>query len=92
MEIELLEGAPVLSTHWNAQRRDENIVRFGLMWKSFDLVGFLGLDYCPGILPSSDTPLLGGYLLGGFQGTDFLVSARGLEQPWAGGRGWYKLT
>lgn len=41
---ELLETAPVVTTHWNIEQKDENRVRFGRMWKCFDIVGSLGLD------------------------------------------------
>ena len=43
------------------------------------------MDYRPGIFMSVGEPLLlGGYLCGGSDGTDYLVSAWGLEQPCAG--------
>lgn len=72
------EDAPVVETHWNARQRDENIVRFGRLWKCYDLVGSLGLDYRPGIL-TYEAPLLGGYLCGGIDGHSFLVLF-----PWDG--------
>mgnify|MGYP001587987726 CR=1 FL=1 len=40
----------------------------------------MGLDYRPEVLPSFE-PLLGGYLLDGYTGTDFLVSLQGLDDP-----------
>lgn len=67
------------------ERIDENKVRFHLMWECLYFVRTLGLDYRPGIWMSVGEPLLlGGYLCGGSDGTDYLVSAWGLEQPCAG--------
>jgi hypothetical protein len=74
---ELLEGPPVVTIHWNVQQKDENLVRFGRLWKCFDLVAF---DYTPGLLPEAPP------LCGGTDGSSFLVQAFGLEQPkaWRG--------
>lgn len=47
----LLEDAPVIPTHWLISRKDENLVRYGLTWKCYDMVGNLGLNYQPGVLP-----------------------------------------
>lgn len=80
---ELLEGAPVVTTHWSCSRKDDNLIRFGLMWQCYDMVASLGLDYMPGVLPSSECLLPGGFLCGGAQGTSFLVSVEGLEHPLA---------
>lgn len=53
---DLLEGAPVVTTHWNCNRKDENLIRFGLMWKCYDMVQSLGLDSRPGVLPLWEDP------------------------------------
>lgn len=77
----LVAEAPVVETHWNRCQRDESLFRFGLIWKCFDKIGELGLEYNPGILPQSDISNF--WLLGGVDGTAFLVLAWGLEQPHA---------
>jgi len=35
--------APVINRQWRVTRKDNNLVRFGLMWKLYDLVA--GLDF-----------------------------------------------
>jgi hypothetical protein len=77
----LIDDAPVVQTNWNLSRKDESLFRFGLIWKCFDTVNRLGVDYLPGLLPVGGCQF---YLYGGYQGTSFLVSAWGLEQPHAG--------
>lgn len=59
---------------------DENLIKFGRLWKCYDVVGSLGIDYLPGILEENtcDHP---GMLLGGTDGSSFLVCSSGLEQP-----------
>lgn len=83
----LLDEAPVVVTQWNQTQKDENLVRFGRLWKCNDLVDFHGLAYSPGILTgiltSAGVPL-GGYLVGGSSDIAFLVSVCGLELPRAG--------
>lgn len=46
---QLLEGGPVVCTHWNIKRKDENLVRLGLVWKCRSLVDKIGRDYSPPI-------------------------------------------
>lgn len=71
---EILENMPVMRFRWNPNLRDENLVRFGWQWNR---VLKLGLDYRPGVLPY---PLpVRDWLPEGIAGTDFLVSAEGLE-------------
>jgi hypothetical protein len=54
------------------------LVRFGLLWKVYDMVASKGLDWRLPILPSFPTSV---YLLGGYAGNLFLVERVGLEQP-----------
>lgn len=78
--------APIITTDWNQNRKDENLVRFGYIWKCYDLVALKGLGFRPPILGTFTDPLpLGGYLIGVGSCTLFLVSTLGLEQPKAEG-------
>lgn len=50
-------------TTWRSQQRDDlEISRFGLLWKVYDIVGQLGLQYRPPILPAVLPNYLGGLL------------------------------
>lgn len=81
---DLFDG-PVCATDWKANRKSEELIRFGLIWKLYDLVGQLGMDFRPPILgPSSGTERSVSWLLGGVSGNCFLVSSCGLIQPCAG--------
>ena len=80
----LFEG-PVCTTNWKADRKDDSLIRFGLLWKMYDLVSQMGLDFRPPILDSgSPQERSCGWLLGGVAGSDFLVQPLGLVQPRAG--------
>ncbi|CAA0822083.1 Mitovirus RNA-dependent RNA polymerase, partial [Striga hermonthica] len=80
----ILEGPPVVEKKWNFSAQDPNLVRFGLLWKLYDLVGSLGPSWRPGILSEGSSIAKMGYLLGPCGANSFLVSALGLEQPRAG--------
>ncbi|KAG8369421.1 hypothetical protein BUALT_Bualt14G0010400 [Buddleja alternifolia] len=45
LEVSLEEffKASVVNTNWNMDRKDENLIRFGLMWKVYDMVALKGL-------------------------------------------------
>nr|DAC76753.1 TPA_inf: RNA-dependent RNA polymerase [Beta vulgaris mitovirus 1] len=77
---QLFADVPVVTTHWNVRQTNEELVRFGILWKCYDKVTSLGLDWCPGALPESAGPLCG-WILGGYSGSDFIVLSCGLEQP-----------
>ena len=67
---------------YKVNRVDVNLQRFGLMWKIYDMVALRGLDFRLPILEPLPVTLHGeADLLGGSSGTDFLVYARGLDQP-----------
>ena len=52
----LLDECPVVQPRWNANRQDQNLVRFGLIWKCLQQVDNLGIDYMPGVIcPLGDT-------------------------------------
>ena len=76
---ELMDG-PVVQTSWKINNRDENLVRFGHLWKCHDLISSLGLNWRAPILPADNTTRPG-WLLGGTDGTAFLVQSYGLTQP-----------
>lgn len=63
-------------------RTDPQLVRFGLLWKVYDMVGSKGLDFQVPILESRPSSQFQSFwILGGVTGADFLVAALGCEQP-----------
>ncbi|KAK2995371.1 hypothetical protein RJ640_029003 [Escallonia rubra] len=72
--------APFVNTKWYLTRTEPSLVRWGLLWKIFDMVALKGVHYRVPILGSESSPL-SDYLLGGVSGTSFLVFALGLNQP-----------
>ena len=85
VSIEAFFDAPVVNVKWKADRKSVELVRFGLLWKILDLVGELGVSFrCPILDDSSGSERSGPWLLGGVDGTSFLVSPVGLFQPKAG--------
>ena len=85
VKLDDLFDGPVYTSSWRATKRDESLVRFGLLWRLYDLVGQMGLEYRPPILSSGAPQEQScGWLLGGAKGSDFLVRSLGLVQPRAG--------
>lgn len=74
--LESFFSAPVYIRDWYLKRRDEDLVRFGLLWRIYDLVGEKGLSYRPPILTYGSA--LKCWILGGASGNDFLVEPCGL--------------
>nr|GEW36019.1 cytochrome c biogenesis FN, mitochondrial [Tanacetum cinerariifolium] len=74
--VEISESSPL--------RTDHQLVRFGLMWKIYDMVAVKGINFRVLILDVGTGLPLGGSVLGGISGTDLLVFALGLTQPKAG--------
>lgn len=77
-------NGPVVNHKWWSDQTDPTLVRFGFLWKIYDLyhrMELVGRDYI--LSPSVSAP---GYVLGGADGS-FLISAWGLEQPSAGKKG-----
>ncbi|KAF9605855.1 hypothetical protein IFM89_019114 [Coptis chinensis] len=52
--LDSLFDAPMCATLWKADRKDENLIKFGLLWQLHDLVIKLGLDFRPPILKSTN--------------------------------------
>ena len=67
--------APVVNRDWRVTSVDPELVRFGLLWKLYDLIAEKGLDFRVPILESKP----GNWLLGGTSGTSFLVQPLGLD-------------
>ena len=82
--IEAFFTAPVVNRNWKIDRTDPDLVRFGLMWKIYDMVAIRGLNFQLPIFGIGTWIPNGPWLLGGITGTDFLVSALGVDQPRAG--------
>lgn len=72
--------APNVQRDWKVKSTDNELVRFGLKWRIYDLVEKLGPDPQDGNLGTRQVylPL---YLFGGTAGNSFLVFAEGLVQP-----------
>lgn len=60
------------------------MVRFGLLWKIFDLVGLRIPEFQVPILAPREADLGPCYLWGAVSGTDCLLAPFGLDQPKAG--------
>lgn len=86
--INQLFHAPIVTSTWKRTKRDENLVRFGLLWKLYDIVAVRGVEWTCPILSSTINSTLpveyGFWLFGGYSGTSFLVSSFGLNHPKAG--------
>jgi len=61
--------APVVNRDWRVTSVDPELVRFGLLWKLYDLIAEKGLDLRAPILESKP----GNWLLGDTSGTSFLA-------------------
>lgn len=84
-KLDILFEGPECTTSWCADRKDESLIRFGILWEVYDLVLQMGLDFMVPILESGPPPeQLGGWTLGGISGSQFLVRSRGIIQPRAG--------
>lgn len=83
--IEDFFNAPVVNRNWKITRSDPQLQRFGLLWKVYDMVALKRLDWKVHILPEPSGSLPEPCLLGGVTGTDYLVVARGTNQPRAKG-------
>lgn len=82
--IDKLFDSPMVMNNWKITRKDSHLVRFGIFWKVYDLVGQIGLDPLIPILDLNPSTL-GGCVVGGSDETGFLVQLSGLVQPRAGG-------
>lgn len=77
LTIEQFFDAPTVNRKWKVDRTDPMLVRFGLLWKVYDMVALKGVDFRLPILPSTSGTLHGyQYLLGGSSGMSFLVEKR----------------
>lgn len=74
----------MVTQYWRRSKRDENLVRFGLLWRCYDVVSrWMSGGARILALPegkSLETP----FLRRGYAGTEFLVQSLGLSQPRAG--------
>ena len=73
-------SASVYEKEWKIRRESSELIRFGLLWKIYDLVAEKGLAWSPPCL-QEHLPGFRGWLLGGISGMDFLVEPDGLTQP-----------
>lgn len=73
-------SASVYEKEWKIRRESSELIRFGLLWKIYDLVAEKGVAWSPPCL-QEHLPGFRGWLLGGVSGMDFLVEPDGLTQP-----------
>lgn len=71
---ELLDG-PVFTRTWKRSEVDENLIRFGLVWKLYDMGAGWNLSTTPQYVLSPDTVILyDRWILGGISGRDFMMA------------------
>ena len=70
-------SASVYEKSWRIRRESSELIRFGLLWKIYDLVAEKGVAWSPPCL-QEHLPGFRGWLLGGVSGMDFLVESDGL--------------
>lgn len=71
--VDLLLSCPIVEISWRRRTCNQELVRFGHLWKIFDMVGRYGVHYRPGILPMMDLPFAG-WIYGGKLGKDFMMA------------------
>lgn len=72
-------SASVYEKEWRIRRESSELIRFGLLWKIYDLVAEKGVAWSPPCL-QEHLPGFRGWLLGGVSGMDFLVEPDGLTR------------
>lgn len=70
-------SASVYEKEWRIRRESSELIRFGLLWKIYDLVAEKGVAWSPPCL-QEHLPGFRGWLLGGVSCMDFLVEPDGL--------------
>nr|QVU28731.1 RNA-dependent RNA polymerase [Paris mitovirus 1] len=78
-----LLNSPIVETNWQRSNKETILVRYGVIWKLYDLVGQLGLDWLPGILGAGDhpAPFNGCYIMSIMKEDGFLMSTEDLIKP-----------
>lgn len=79
----LLNLGLMVQTSWKIKDEDPQLKRFGLLWKIFDLIIQYKMNKInpPRAITDKSCMVLGTWISGGLTGKDFLVCARGLNQP-----------
>lgn len=85
--LEEITSGPSVITCFSRNNTEDELVRFGFLMKLYELCESFVLIASDGwALPEpKEVSLDGFYLLGGLDGSDYLVRSRGLCQPRAGG-------
>ncbi|KAK4837014.1 hypothetical protein QYF36_002136 [Acer negundo] len=73
------EIGEVYEKEWRIRREPSELIRFGLLWKIYDLVAEKGVAWSPPCL-QEHLPGFRGWLLGGVSCMDFLVEPDGLTR------------
>jgi len=75
VSIQEFFDAPICSGSWKRSQRDETLVRWGHLWKLYDMGIGWDISVTPRHLISPDISLeFPGWIQGGFKGTDFLLA------------------
>lgn len=75
VSIDELMKAPVCTRSWKRSQVDENLIRFGLIWKLYDMGAGWDITTTPQYLLSPATVITHSrWILGGLKGTDFIMA------------------
>lgn len=68
-------SAPICATSWKRSAEDIQFVRYGFLWKCYDMgAGPWSMGYCPPVLGNDLEIRFPGWILGGMKGTDFIMA------------------
>lgn len=82
---------PLVETNWKGSKRNDDLYRFGLIWKVYDMVTIRGLNWRPPILTSIPIQF-DRWILGGYSGTDFIMAPVEFRTPLKNGTIGYKTV
>jgi len=71
--IKELFDAPMISTSWKRSNFEPEMVKFGLLWRCYDMCAGWSLGRTPPCLPSCEIRFHK-WILGGYKGTDFMMA------------------
>lgn len=70
-----LFAAPICATSWKRTLFDAQFVKYGLIWKCYDMgAGSWSTGYCPPVLGNDLEIRFDRWILGGLKGTDFMMA------------------
>jgi len=73
--IDQLFDAPICATTWKRTNKDVNLIKFGLLWKAYDMAAGWSLSTTPNwILDNKTIIQFDRWILGGYSGSDFIMA------------------